>query len=93
MLRELLSNNLAHAQASQDSIACDLNQGRFTLILQDNGRGRNPNDWSHGLGLGGIRKRVKLMNGSVIWRELEPRGIECTVTVPRLTLTTNARLP
>ena len=91
VLRELVSNILAHAQANQVSIDCELNQGRFTLRIQDDGKGRTPEAWSHGLGLGGIRKRVKLMSGSVAWRELQPRGIECTVTVPRLTSTTATR--
>lgn len=91
VLRELVSNILAHAQASQVNITCELSQGRFTLLIQDNGKGRNPDAWSHGLGLGGIRKRVKLMSGSVNWRELEPRGIACTVIVPRLTQATAVR--
>lgn len=91
VLRELVSNILAHAQASRVSIACELNQDRFTLLIQDDGKGRNPDAWSHGLGLGGIRKRVKLMNGSVAWRELEPRGIECLVVVPRLAQTSKGR--
>jgi signal transduction histidine kinase len=84
VLRELVSNVLAHAQATQVSILCELDQGRFTLLIQDDGKGRNPEAWSHGLGLGGIRKRVKLMTGTVTWRELDPRGIECLVVVPRL---------
>lgn len=91
VLRELVSNVLAHAQATQVSILCDLDQGRFTLLIQDDGKGRNPEAWSHGLGLGGIRKRVKLMNGTVTWRELDPRGIECLVVVPRLAQASAAR--
>jgi signal transduction histidine kinase len=84
VLRELVSNILAHAEASHVSIACELQQGRFTLLIQDDGKGRNPEAWRQGLGLGGTRKRVKLMSGSITWRELEPRGVECLVVVPRL---------
>ena len=34
-----------------------------------------------GLGLGGVRKRVKLLGGEVSWRENRPRGIVCDVNV------------
>jgi signal transduction histidine kinase len=35
------------------------------------------------LGLGGVRKRVKLLGGEVRWRENSPRGIVCEVSVPQ----------
>jgi signal transduction histidine kinase len=31
--------------------------------------------------LGGVRKRVKQLGGEVEWREVEPRGISCRVTI------------
>ena len=47
-----------------------LDAGRLRLTVSDNGGGRNPQAWSHGLGLGGVRKRVKQLGGEVQWREL-----------------------
>jgi signal transduction histidine kinase len=44
--------------------------------------GRAPQAWSHGLGLGGVRKRVRLLGGEVLWRENGERGIACVVTIP-----------
>lgn len=85
ILRELVSNIISHAQASQVSIECRLENGQFTITMQDDGNGRNPSRWSHGLGLGGIRKRVKLMGGTVHWQERQPRGIECRVVIPHFT--------
>lgn len=84
ILRELVSNIISHAHASQVAIACRLQRGEFTIVMTDDGAGRGPEKWSHGLGLGGIRKRVKLMGGTVSWREREPRGIECHVLIPAL---------
>jgi len=49
--------------------------------VEDNGLGREPASWSHGLGLGGVRKRVKQLGGSVRWLEAEPKGIRCEVVV------------
>ncbi|MEK8045804.1 sensor histidine kinase [Ideonella margarita] len=85
ILRELVSNVISHSNAKSVQIQCRLNQGTFTIDLIDDGSGRTPEKWSHGLGLGGIRKRVKLMGGTVTWREREERGIVCQVVIPELT--------
>jgi signal transduction histidine kinase len=84
ILRELVSNAIAHSKASKILIEVRLHEGVFTITMSDDGVGRDPAKWSHGLGLGGIRKRVKLMGGSVSWREREPQGIVCLVSVPKL---------
>lgn len=82
VLRELANNIIAHAQASQVEVAAQLEGGQLTLVVSDDGRGRAPDSWSHGLGLGGVRKRVKLLGGQVRWLERAPRGIRCEVRVP-----------
>ncbi len=81
VLRELVSNAIAHAQATRVDVEFTLRAGRLELTVGDNGGGRNPRAWSHGLGLGGVRKRVKQLGGEVEWRELQPRGIACQVTL------------
>ena len=82
MLRELISNVITHAQASRVEVSGRLEHGRLTLRVTDDGVGRRPDTWSHGLGLGGIRKRVKLLGGDVRWRENGARGIVCEIRVP-----------
>ena len=84
VLRELVSNAIAHAQASRVDIDASLERGSLTLTVTDNGNGKNPESWSHGLGLGGIRKRVKQLGGTVQWRENGPQGIACRVTIDGL---------
>ncbi len=84
VLRELVSNTIAHAQATRVDIDASLERGVLTLTVTDNGGGRNPAAWSHGLGLGGVRKRVKQLGGSVQWCETPPRGIACRVVIPSL---------
>jgi signal transduction histidine kinase len=81
VLRELVSNALAHGQAAHIDVAFHLQGGRLTLSVADDGIGRAPQNWSHGLGLGGVRKRVKLLGGTVAWQENEPRGIVCALNV------------
>ncbi len=80
VLRELVSNIIAHAQARRVDIDFSLEADRVDLSVVDDGIGRNPRAWSHGLGLGGVRKRVKQLGGEVEWRELT-RGIGCRVII------------
>lgn len=84
VMRELVSNAIAHAGATQLDIEFQLADDRLVLSVTDNGQGRNPQDWAHGLGLGGVRKRVKQLGGEVEWREVEPNGIRCQVTIRQL---------
>ena len=84
VLRELVSNMIQHSCATHLEVSASLEGGRLRLQLTDDGIGRNPQAWSHGLGLGGVRKRVKLLGGDVQWRENSRAGIVCTVLVPDL---------
>jgi signal transduction histidine kinase len=81
VLRELVSNVIAHAQATEARVGIRLHEDRLELTIADNGRGGDPQAWNHGLGLGGVRKRVKQMGGTVRWEANEPRGIACRVVV------------
>ena len=81
VLRELVSNAIAHSTASRVEVAFRLEADVVQLNVSDDGSGRDPKNWSHGLGLGGVRKRVKQLNGQVVWSEVAPRGISCRVTV------------
>jgi signal transduction histidine kinase len=81
VLRELVSNAIAHSQAQRVDIDFRLDNDRLHLIVSDNGIGRDPKSWSHGLGLGGVRKRIKQLGGEVETRDFFPHGISCSVTV------------
>jgi signal transduction histidine kinase/nucleotide-binding universal stress UspA family protein len=84
VMRELCSNAIAHAGATRVDIDFHLADDRLDLTVADNGQGRNPQAWAHGLGLGGVRKRVKQLGGEVEWREIDPQGIRCQVIIKRL---------
>jgi len=81
MLRELCSNVLAHAQAGHIDVRLVLHGTQLRLRVADDGVGHAPETWSHGLGLGGVRKRAKQLGGQVSWTENSPRGIACEVTI------------
>jgi signal transduction histidine kinase len=81
VLRELVSNTISHAQARRVDIDFKLEDDCLELSVIDDGIGRDPAAWSHGLGLGGVRKRVKQLGGEVEWHELSPCGIDCRVAI------------
>jgi signal transduction histidine kinase len=85
VLRELVTNAIYHSRATQLEIDAVLERGQLQLRVADDGEGRRPQEWSHGLGLGGVRKRVKTLGGRVQWSENSPRGIVCEVTVDDFT--------
>ena len=77
VLRELVSNALYHGRAAHVSVGMSLRSDALTLEVADNGAGRAPASWAPGLGLGGVRKRVRALNGEVVWQERQPCGIVC----------------
>ena len=81
VLRELVSNALYHGHATRIDVTMQLQGPRLTLTVADDGIGRDPHAWEHGLGLGGVRKRTKLLGGTVRWFENSDRGIVCEVRV------------
>ena len=83
VLRELVTNALFHGHASRIDVGMVLHAGALVLQVVDDGQGRDPTSWAHGLGMGGVRKRVKLLGGRVQWSERVPRGIACEVHVPQ----------
>ena len=83
VLRELTSNAIAHARAQHVEVALRLAGGKLELVVADDGVGGDPAGWSHGLGLSGVRKRVKQLGGEVAWSRATPHGIRCRVTVER----------
>lgn len=84
VLRELVSNAIYHARATRIEIDATVAAGALRLSVRDDGVGRSPETWSHGLGLGGIRKRVKQLDGTVRWMENSERGVRCEVHVSHL---------
>lgn len=82
ILRELVSNAIAHARASCVRVELKIDGNALVLSVSDDGQGGDPQAWSHGLGLSGIRKRARTLGGQVQWTTATPGGIRCTLRVP-----------
>lgn len=83
-LRELINNVISHAAATRVDVEAVYLHGQLTITVSDNGRGTSPEAWSHGLGLNGVRKRVRQLSGHVEWRQRSPNGIQCRIWIPTL---------
>lgn len=84
VLRELINNVMAHAQARSVDVQVTLNNDRLELTVTDDGVGTAPEHWAPGLGVGGVRKRVRQLGGEVTWQARMPQGICCQVRVDHI---------
>ena len=91
VLRELVTNVIAHAQARSIEIEVSLLNDRLSVTVSDDGIGQAPAQWAPGLGVGGVRKRLRQLGGEVAWQERQPQGICCRVSVERLSASGDSR--
>jgi len=84
ILQEALMNIQRHAQATQVTIKCWEESGRFILTIKDNGRGITESEKAahESLGLLGMRERAHLAGAELNIESAEGRGTKITVQVP-----------
>ena len=95
-IQETLTNVHRHSGASEVDIFLDLNEGELRLEVDDNGRGIAKTRLGHivdgapgaGVGLAGMRERVRELGGSLEIRS-SGKGTTVTVTVPLNTSASN----
>jgi len=81
--QEALTNIYTHAQATQAAIHLICTPAAIQLIVQDNGRGFEPNQVTHDrYGLIGINERVRLLGGQLAIESAAGAGTKVAVTVP-----------
>ncbi len=84
IVQELTHNVLKHAAATNLLLQAMQNDGRLTLILEDNGKGFHVQEAfkKKGLGLTSIQSRVKFLQGEIEWDSVEGQGTTVSVIVP-----------
>jgi signal transduction histidine kinase len=79
IVQEALTNVIKHARASTVSVVLTRKEGRVVAVIEDDGRGFDPDDTSdERLGLLGMRERIALVDGNL---SVEPRPGEGTTIV------------
>lgn len=87
VVQEALHNAVRHADASSAWVSAARAGNRIEVSIRDNGRGFDPETLSRdpehaGVGLSGMRDRVKLFDGDMAIRSAMDRGTTITVGLP-----------
>ncbi|HVH50063.1 MAG TPA: PAS domain S-box protein [Candidatus Bathyarchaeia archaeon] len=80
--QEALNNVLRHSKASKASIALEYSESHAKLTISDNGHGFNPAASSDGIGLVGMRERVRAVRGEFRVLSAPESGTEIHASVP-----------
>jgi PAS domain S-box-containing protein len=82
--QEALTNVARHAQATHVDVNLNINNGRLTLRVEDDGRGFDPNGLTEQeeLGLAGMRERAYLIGGDLLIKSVPGKGTSVRLTLP-----------
>ena len=85
IVQEALNNTHKHAKAKSVEVVLERRDGLITLLIEDNGKGFNPNDKknkSKGMGLIGMNERAQLVGGELEIESAPGKGTTVFVRVP-----------
>ena len=82
--QEALANIVKHSQASTAHVELDANANRVSLRISDAGKGFDPDlkSTSQGIGLVGMRERLRLVDGRLSVRSELMRGTDVLAEIP-----------
>jgi signal transduction histidine kinase len=82
IVQELLYNCLKHAQAREILIQVIRNEEDLEIMVEDDGRGYEPNDVRKGMGTENISARVNFLKGEISIHSELGVGTTTTITIP-----------
>jgi signal transduction histidine kinase len=82
IIQEALTNIVKHSQAKAIKVELQTFPQHLYLLIQDNGRGFNPNQNTTGFGLQGMRERVTALKGKIEIDSDLDRGCTITIKIP-----------
>lgn len=82
IVQEQLKNIVEHSGAKRARIALHLVESDIRVVVEDNGRGFDPNTTPGGFGLGSIRERAQFLNGNMQILSSRGSGCQLIVTLP-----------
>ena len=74
VIQELISNIIHHAHASHIDVGYRIDEDWIHAKVCDNGPNCDIDEWTPGKGLHNIQNRIKELNGTVEWRNVQPHG-------------------
>jgi signal transduction histidine kinase len=82
ILREAVTNVLRHAEAHNIFVAMRIEQNRFTLEIEDDGKGYSIDDFKQNRGMMSMHSRAKALNADLQWSSVLPHGCRVYLSVP-----------
>src|SRR5262245_19134287 len=82
IVQEALTNVVKHAQATHVSVLLTRRPGAVAAVVEDDGRGYDPERPSEGIGLIGMRERVELIGGRLSIESSPGSGTTVVAEVP-----------
>lgn len=85
-IQELLNNALMHAQATQVQVSLDMGQDLVVAVVEDNGRGFNPDEVMDGstrtIGLSTLHERIQMLGGDLNIQSSIGQGARIEFSIP-----------
>lgn len=78
---ELVNNASKHANATTINVQLLIDKGLISLIVQDNGRGFDPETIKEGAGLNNIKRRISVYKGKMNIDSSSENGTEITIEI------------
>jgi hypothetical protein len=82
IIQELLTNIIKHANASEVVIQFSEDNNTLNILVEDNGKGFNPEDASPGIGITNIEKRIEKIDGEVVFDSTPGNGTTVILNIP-----------
>ena len=84
IVQELLKNVLKHAEASEVIVQLSLDEGLINIIIEDDGKGFDPNaiNDQNGIGFGSVKSRVLYLNGNLEIESSPGKGSSFNISIP-----------
>jgi len=82
IVQELISNSIRHGKATKVCIRFLNKKNLFKMLVEDNGKGFDTQNYKRGMGLGNIQGRIKSQNGTFHIQSTPLKGSRFSITVP-----------
>ena len=82
IVQEALTNVVKHARAQRVSVLVTRVDGKIKAVIEDDGGGFDPAESGEGIGLVGMRERIKLLDGTLAVESSATSGTTIAAEVP-----------
>ncbi len=85
IIQELITNVIKHAEASEVTIHLTNHEDSINIMVEDNGKGFNPNQitkTNSGMGISSIDKRVEYLEGKLTIESEKNKGTTVIIDIP-----------